>query len=177
MQAVLKAVLKFLDAISVNSGRLFAYLSLPVIVIIMVEVIGRYLFNHPFIWAHETMTFISAFVYMLGGGYVLLQRDHIGVDILIKKFSVRGQAIINIFASVFFFIYIYVLGTAAFKYAATSLRIMEKSGTPWNPPVYPLKIALLVAVILIFLAGVANLIRDINIAVTGKEDLEYGPKH
>lgn len=177
MQAVLKAVLAFLDAISVYSGRIFAYLSIPVIIVIMVEVIGRYIFNHPFVWAHETMTFISAFIYMLGGGYVLLQRSHIGVDVLIKKFSVRGQAIINIFASAFFFIYIYILSKATFQFAATSLRIMEKSGTPWNPPVYPIKIALLVAVVLIFLAGIANLIRDLNIAVTGKEDLEHGSEH
>jgi TRAP-type mannitol/chloroaromatic compound transport system permease small subunit len=173
MQSVLKAVLAFLDAISVNSGRLFAYLSLPVIIIIIVEVIGRYLFNHPFIWAHESMTFMSAFVYMLGGGYVLLQRQHIGVDILIKKFSTRGQAIINIFASLFFFIYIYALGKVTFQFASTSLRIMETSGTPWNPAVYPLKIALLVSIMLILLAGIANLIRDLNIAITGKEDLEY----
>lgn len=178
MQAVIKAILAFLDAISVNSGRLFAYLSLPVIAVIMIEVIGRYFFRHPFIWAHETMTFLSAFVYMLGGGYVLYQRGHIGVDILIKKFSVRGQAIINIIASVFFFIYMYYLTSTLFQYTATSLRILEKSGTPWNPPVYPLKIALLVAVVLILLAGIGNLIRDLNTAITGKEGLEaHGSEH
>lgn len=177
MQTILKAVLAFLDAIPEYTGRLLAYLCVPVIIVIMVEVVGRYIFNHPFIWAHEAMTFLSAFVYTLGGGYVLLQRGHIGVDILIKRFSPRGQAIMNLFASIFFFIYIYFLTTTTYKFAATSLRIMENSGTPWNPPVYPVKIVLLVAVVLILLAGIANFIRDLRIAITGKEDMQYGSEH
>ena len=176
MMSVIRAVLKVLDAISIYSGRLFAYLSIPVIAIIMIEVIGRYFFKHPFVWSHETMTFLSAGVYMLGGGYVLCQRGHISVDILIKSFSTRGQAIINIAASLFFFLYMYVLAHTVYKYAAMSMRIMEKSGTPWNPPVYPLKIALLAAVVLILLAGIGNLIRDLYTAVTGK-GLENGSEY
>lgn len=177
MQAILKVVLAILDAIPEYTGRLMAYLCIPVIIVIMVEVVGRYLFNHPFIWAHEAMTFLSALVYTMGGGYVLIRRGHISVDILIKRFSARGQAIINIVASVFFFIYIYYLTTTTFKFASTSLRILEKSGTPWNPPVYPLKIMLLVAVVIIFIAGIGNLIRDLRTAITGKEDMEYGSEH
>lgn len=177
MQAFIKAILAFLDFIAVNSGRLFAYLSLPVIAVIMIEVIGRYFFRHPFIWTHETMMFLTALIFAMGGGYVLFQRGHISVDIFVKKLSIRGQAIVNIIASVFFFIYIYFLTPALIRYAGTSLRILERSGTPWNPPVYPLKIAILVAVIIILLAGIANLIRDLNTAITGKEGLEHGSEH
>lgn len=177
MQTLIKAILAFLDIFAVNSGRLFACLSLPVIAVIMIEVIGRYFFRHPFIWTHEATTFLSALIYIMGGGYVLYQRGHISMDIFIKKFSVRGQAIINIIASAFFFIYIYYLTPALIRYAGTSLRILERSGTPWNPPIYPLKIALLVAVILVLLAGIANLIRDLNTAITGKEGLEHEPGH
>lgn len=177
VQLVIKAVLGVLDALSIYSGRLFAYLSLPVIAVIMTEVVGRYLFRSPFLWSHETMTFLAAGVYMLGGGYVLYHRGHTSVDILTRKFSPRARAITGILTSVFFYVYIITLLRVVYKYTATSLRILEKSGTPWNPPIYPLKIALLAAVILILLAGIGNLIRDVNTAVTGKESLENGSEH
>ncbi len=167
----MKPLLTVIDAISEYTGRLFAYLCIPVIAIIMIEVIGRYFFTHPFIWSHESMTFTSAGIYLLGGAYILKERGHISVDLIYRYLPVRAKAIMDLVVSVFFFIYIYVLLKVGMNYALTSVRILEKSGTPWNPPIYPVKLAIAIATLLIFLAGIANFIRDLKVAITGREEL------
>jgi len=166
----MKPLFKAIDFISEYSGRLFAFLCLPVIAIIMMEVIGRYFFNHPFRWTHETMTFLSAFLYLMGGAYILRERGHISVDIVYRLLSVRGRAIMDLVASIFFFLYMAVLLRTGTNFALTSIRIVEKSGTPWNPPIYPLKLFIAIATLLLLIAGIANLIRDLRVVVTGREE-------
>ena len=167
----MKPLLTVIDTISEYSGRLFAYLSIPVIAIIMIEVIGRYFFTHPFLWSHESMTFVSAGIYLMGGAYILKERGHISVDLIYRHLPVRAKAIMDLIVSAFFFTYIYVLLKVGMNYALTSVRILEKSGTPWNPPIYPVKLMIALAVLLIFLAGIANFMRDLRVAITGREEL------
>jgi TRAP-type mannitol/chloroaromatic compound transport system permease small subunit len=166
----MKPLLKAIDYISEYSGRLFAFLCIPVIAVIMLEVIGRYFFNHPFRWTHETMTFLSAFLYLMGGAYILRERGHISVDIVYRLLPVRGRAIMDLVASVFFFLYMTVLLRTGMNFALTSIRIVEKSGTPWNPPIYPLKLFIFITTLLLLIAGIANLIRDLRVVVTGREE-------
>ena len=168
----MKYLLAVLDAASEYSGRLVAFLSLPLIAVIIMGVIARYIFKSPFIWTHEMMTFLSAFIFALGGAYVLYHRGHVSVDLLHKRLSIRGRAIMDLTASIFFFIYIFSLSRVGINFGLRSLNILETSGTPWNPPVYPVKIGIALAFILILLAGIANFIRDSKTAITGKEDME-----
>ncbi|MEW6623758.1 MAG: TRAP transporter small permease subunit [Bacillota bacterium] len=166
----MKPLLKIIDAISEYSGRLFAFLCIPVIAVIMIEVIGRYIFNNPFIWSHEVQTFLSAFLFLMGGAIVLKERKHISVDILHRHLPIRVKALMNLAASAFFFIYIMVLLKVSTNFAIKSVSILEKSGTPWNPPVYPVKLFIPIATLLILLAGIANFIRDIKVLITGREE-------
>lgn len=167
----MKPLLTVIDTISEYSGRLFAFLSIPVIAIIMIEVIGRYFFTHPFLWSHESMTFVSAGLYLMGGAYILKERGHISVDLIYRLLPVRAKAIMDLIVSAFFFLYIYILLKVGMNYALTSVRILEKSGTPWNPPIYPVKLTIAIATFLLLLAGIANFIRDLRVAITGREEL------
>ncbi len=168
----MRYVLSVIDTLSEYSGRIFSYLSIPVIFIIMAEVVGRYFFNRPLLWSHEAMTYVCAFIYLMGGAYVLKNRGHIGVDLIHKRFSIRGRAIMDLVVFIFFLIYIITLLRTSTTFAMRSINILEKSGTPWNPPIYPVKAGVLVAAVLIFLAGIANFIRDLKVAITGKEEEE-----
>ncbi len=59
----MKYILAVIDATSKYSGRLVAFLSIPLIAVIMMGVVARYIFHSPFIWTHEMMTFLSAFIF------------------------------------------------------------------------------------------------------------------
>lgn len=168
----MRYVFSVIDALSEYSGRIFSYLSIPVVFIIMAEVVGRYFFNRPLLWSHEAMTYISAFIYLMGGAYVLKRRAHISVDLIHRRFSPRGRAIMDLFAFIFFLIFMYTLLRTSYSFAMRSINILERSGTPWNPIIYPVKAGVLVAAVLVFLAGIANFFRDLKVAITGKEEDE-----
>jgi TRAP-type mannitol/chloroaromatic compound transport system permease small subunit len=46
----------------------------------------------------------------------------------------------------------------------TSFTQSEGTGTPWNPPIWPVKLAIPIAGALLLLQGIANLLRDLGVA-------------
>ena len=52
--------------------------------------------------------------------------------------------------------------------ALESLSNFEHSRSAWNPPLYPFKLCIPLAMILLMLQGIAKLIRDIYTVIHGK---------
>ena len=69
----------------------------------------------------------------------------------------------------FFALYLGVFLWASGKYAGRSIGLLETSGSAWDPPVYPLKVALVIGVLLLLLQGTAKFIRDLHLALKGSE--------
>ena len=61
---------------------------------------------------------------------------------------------------VFFLFYLGTLIWAGWIWAWDSMKLGETTGTPWNPPIWPVKLAIPVAAALVLLQGIANVIRD-----------------
>ena len=164
----MKSLLVVIDTISEWSGKLFSFLAILVVAIISYEVIARYVFNAPTIWAHETMVFLCAIWYMIGGAYVLLHRAHVGVDLIYNRLSPRRRAIMDLIGLSLFFLYCGVMLWTGAEGAWRSIERLETSGTPWNPPIWPIKLAIPVGALLILLAGLAKFIRALQLATTGE---------
>ena len=56
-----------IDSISEWSGRIFAWISLPLVVFMAYDVIMRYLFQAPTKWAYEMTWMLYGALFMLGG--------------------------------------------------------------------------------------------------------------
>ena len=56
---------------------------------LLFEVVARYMFNSPTSWATEATTMLFVAYTILSGGYLLLHRGHIKVDIFYQQFSPR----------------------------------------------------------------------------------------
>ena len=82
-----RTLLKIIDSISEWAGKCTSILILPGIAVLAWEVISRYGFNHPTMWAHGTSQRLFAAYYVLGGAYVLRYRDHVIVDLIYSRFS------------------------------------------------------------------------------------------
>lgn len=161
---------RFIDNINKWVGRSVAFLAFPMCVVIIYEVIARHIFNSPTIWAHELSEFLLVTYIYLGGGYALLYKAHVNVDILHGRFAPKAQAITDLCTSVFLFIFLGVMLWAGWDMGLTSLLRLENSMTQWHPPIYPIKIVVPIAVFLMVLQGVAKFIRDFTTAVgTGEQ--------
>ena len=73
----LKALLKTIDATSEWSGKLVALMFYAMVGVLVWEVVVRYAFNAPTIWAHGISVRIFAAYAILAGAYVLLHKGHI----------------------------------------------------------------------------------------------------
>lgn len=165
----MRRLLKIIDGISEWSGKLFSYLLWPGVAILIYEVVARHLFNAPTIWAHGTTQRIFAVYYFICGAYVSLYRDHITMDLIYTRFSLRKRAILDIIGFLFFFSFCGVLLWFGTRYAWTSLIQLEPCNTPFRAPLYPIKLAIPLGALLILLQELANLWRNLYIAITGKQ--------
>ncbi len=164
----MKDFLTKIDAISIWSGKIVSIINPIVVFFVVYEIFLRYVFNSPTIWANESVVYLSAIGYLLGGAYSLYFRAHVSVDMLYLRFSLRTQAILNVITFFFALTYLVALIWFGGKYAFESLKIRETTGSPWNPPIYPLKIAIPVGAFLLLLQSIANFVRDLNFAIRGR---------
>ena len=165
---VIDSFINGVDWLSKNSGKTVSFLIFPMMAFIFYEVIMRYFFNMPTKWAHELSTFFLGAYFILGGGYTLWRGAHVNVDLLYKRFSPRKRAIIDVASSVFFFAFAGVLVYHGIRFGITAWTHSHYSNSVWAPPMFPIKTALPVGAVLLLLAGIVKLIRDIRIVATGK---------
>jgi TRAP-type mannitol/chloroaromatic compound transport system permease small subunit len=146
-------------------GRWIAHLIFAMSALLLIEVICRYVFDAPTVWTTEFAQFLFAIYSIMAGGYVMANRGHVNVDLLYSHFSPRVQAIIDVFTSAVFFIFILAFLYFGSSMAWESILSQETTYSAWNPPVWPVKAFIPVAVFLVLLQGIVKLMRDIAVAI------------
>ncbi len=64
------------------------------------NIIGRYFFHAPIVWAEEIMQFLMIGGVFLGAPMVTLRRAHISMDMILLIFPARIRAVLDIFGQV-----------------------------------------------------------------------------
>lgn len=164
----LNAVLRFIDNLNDWIGRFLSYGSFVMFVLVLSEVVRRYFFNSPTVWANELTQLIFGAYVILSGGYILRWGGHVNVDIFYSTLSARGKAILDIATSLIFFLFCGMLFYYGGQLAWESLSTFEHSQSAWNPPLFPFKLCIPLGAILLILQGIAKLIRDIITVVKGE---------
>jgi TRAP-type mannitol/chloroaromatic compound transport system permease small subunit len=160
-------ILGFVDALNDRLGRLLSYAVLLMFVLVLSEVIRRYVFNAPTVWGQELTQLTFGVYVILSGGHILRWGGHVNVDILYTKLSTRTKAIIDIFTSTLFFLFCGMLLLYGGSLARDSMAYWEHSISAWGPPLWPFKLMIPLAAVLLLLQGIAKLIRDIHTLITG----------
>jgi TRAP-type mannitol/chloroaromatic compound transport system permease small subunit len=152
-----------LEAVNEWTGRLVAWLTLGCVVTCFTVVVLRYLFDvgHP--WMQELYVWQHAAVFMVGAGYTMLHRGHVNVDLVYGRLSARGRAWIDVLGTLLFlFPWLVVLAVTSAPFVLASWDIRETSSTSDGmPAVYVLKSFLWVFCALLFLQGLALLVRRV----------------
>ena len=91
----LAKVLKAIDRISIVSGKIVAWMILPMSFSLVYEVVARYVFNAPTIWASDVSQILYGMFFMLGSAYALQRQQHIRTDFLYGKWSARTRGLVD----------------------------------------------------------------------------------
>jgi len=166
----------FADRLSGWFGRSFAWLVLLMTLGMSYEVVVRYMFNNPTPWAYELSYIMYGSLFMVGGAYTLSRGGHVRGDFIYRMWPVRVQGIVDlILYLIFFFPGITALILAGWKYASRSIGYGEVSAnSPAGIPIYQFKAIMVLAGVLLFIQGLAQVCRCI-IAIRDGVWLEAEP--
>ncbi len=159
----MQQLLFFIDKISTWVGQAFSWLIVALTLLISWEVFSRYVLNHPNPWSFDLMIMMYGAAFMMAGAYTLAKNGHVRGDVLYGFFPPRLQAGLDLALYFLFFIPgIIALIWAGYDYAAESLAIREHSTLTANgPPLYPFKMVIPIAGVLLIMQGVVEIIRCI----------------
>ncbi len=159
-------ILKVVDGISDWSGKVVSYFLYAGIIVILCEVVLRYFFLAPTIWSYPIAQRIFATYFVIGGAYCVLHKAHIRVDIIYNSFSPRKRTMVDVVDFVCLFLIIFVLLWHGSQYAWTSLSQLEVSLPPFDVAIYPVKLMIPLAGLLLLLQGLAECYRTYTTAIT-----------
>lgn len=164
------SIVQFIDKLTGWFGRAFAWLILLMAFGMGYEVLMRYLFRAPTAWAFDMSYILYGTLLMVGGAYTLARNAHVRGDFLYRHWRPRTQAAVElVLYFLFFFPGILALVFAGAKYAARSWHSLETSVySPAGVPVFHFKTMIVVAGVLLFLQGIAQVLRCVLCLRTGE---------
>ncbi|MDR1659481.1 MAG: TRAP transporter small permease subunit [Desulfovibrio sp.] len=150
-----------LDGLSVLVGKTAAWLAVPMMLSLIIEVVMRYLFRSPTIWALDMAVILYGIHFMLGSPYCLQAGQHIRTDFFYHGWSVRKKAVADLFNYVVLFFPVHVVFfNISCNYFYRSFSQNETSVTsPWAPIIWPAKLAIPVCVFLTLLQGFSEVLK------------------
>lgn len=154
-------LIRIIDNCSEWTGKIFSYLQIGIVVVLVIEVVMRYIFKDPTVWAYELSLYLFSATVMLCGAFTLLHDGHVKMDVVYGRLSKRNRAIIDIVTFVFFVIFIGALTWKGTDIALKSIHVMERSDTAWRPYIWPSRLIVAIGAFLILIQGFSNFIKNI----------------
>lgn len=159
-----------IDRVSYLVGYLVAFLVVPIFVAMVYEIIARYAFRAPTMWAYDVSRMLYGALFMLGAGYALSRGLHIRADFIYRTLPARAQGGVDLALYILlYFPGLLVLLWASTDFAWTALERGERGmDTAWMPMLGPIKSALPVGVALLLLQGVSEVLKSWYAATRGR---------
>jgi TRAP-type mannitol/chloroaromatic compound transport system permease small subunit len=154
-----------IDWMSDKTGLFISFWTVNAVCFYFFEVVMRYIFNTPTIWVHEASYLLLGMQYLLAGGFALLHGSHVRVDVVYNYLPVRGRVGMDIFTSMFFFMFALVLVLTSWTYFSNSYSMGETTVETWGIQYWPVKGVMLLGSVLILLAGISKLLKDISVFI------------
>ena len=136
-------------------GPIFAAGFVVSMAILILEIVLRYVFGSPTLWAHETTIFICAVNFVFGGLYCAAKDRHIRVVLIYDYVPARVRRVLDVVISLtcavsagFFAYAAWVMVERAVMRPDGSFRL-ETTGSAWNPPTPALIKVFLFAVLIV----------------------------
>ena len=159
-----------IDKFSKLIGNIVCWITIPLMLGMVYEVLARKLFLAPTIWAYDMSRFFYGALFMLGAGYALSKGVHIRADFLYRNFKVKTQGRIDFSLYLLF----YFPGLIVFLYMTTGfvqesiMRNERGMDTTWMPYMWPIKSCLWIGIVFLLIQGISELFKSYYAAVKGK---------
>ena len=161
MPKPIKIFVRYVDAVNKVVGKFSMYLVFAMMGILLFESISRTLFDTPHIWVVELAQFTMAAYYLLGGGYSMLLKGHVRMDLLYGRWSRKKQGLADSITTPFLIFYLVFLLIGAYSSIEYAVIYGQKNRSVWAPYMAPIKIIMGTGVLLMLLQAIATWFKDL----------------
>lgn len=169
----MKPLVIFLNAVesfTEITGRLIAWLTMLMVLLVMLVVVTRYFLEIGSIALQEAVTYLHCLVFLMGLAFTLKHDGHVRVDIFYRGFSPKSKAMVNLVGGIFFLVPVCLLiFFTSLDYVLASWAIQETSAENNGLPfVYLLKTLMLLMPATLLLQGIAEIIKS-GLVISGAD--------
>ena len=160
----------WIDKFSYWVGMVVCWITVPLFAAMVYEVVARYAFTAPTMWAYDISRMLYGAMFMLGAGYALSKGVHIRADFIYRNWPVKMQgAVDTALYALFYFpgLIFFLLSATDFAYLAW-FRGEKGMDTAWMPHMGPIKTAIPVGIVLLLIQGVSELLKSYYAATRGR---------
>lgn len=160
---MIRTFVRHVDLLSKTVGHAFAWCIMILTLGTCYEVFVRYVLNDPTSWAFDMSYMLYGSLFLMTGAYTLSRNGHVRGDVIYRLWRPRVQARLElVLYIIFYFPGVLALVWAGYSYAADSIRVGEVStNSPIGVPIWPLKMLIPLAGVLLTLQGLAEVGRCI----------------
>jgi len=157
-----------IDRIALLFGRITMMLIILMTCVMLYEVLVRYVFEAPTLWANELTLWIAGFVFLISGLYAMQQRTHIRIFLLYDLCPRWVQRVFDCIWVTLICVFVFFTVFGSYKQIfITKFYRWEMFGTAFDPPIpATIQPTILIVLVLIALQAVINLISDWNLEPT-----------
>lgn len=152
-------IIGFLEQILRYLCKLAALFLFLLMFIISYEVIMRYVYNSPTIWAWILNQHIWLVTMLVAGVFAFQEGSHIRIEVLYDGFPPYLKRVTKYLTLILFWFFIASLIWKGYGLAASSFKNFEIARGPFPMPIYPFKIMVPVVAVLMFLQGTLTILR------------------
>jgi len=161
MPKAVKIFVRSVDAVNTVVGKFTMYLVFVMIGLLLYEPISRTIFDKPLIWSMEMSMFTMAAYWLLGGGYSMMLKGHVRMDLLYGRWSEKKKGRVDSVTTLFLIFYIVFLLVGAYSSIEYAVMYGQRNRTAWAPYMSPIKIIMGIGVLLMLLQAIATFFKDL----------------
>ncbi|MBW1714801.1 MAG: TRAP transporter small permease subunit [Deltaproteobacteria bacterium] len=165
----LKIFIRIVDKISEWTGKATMWLIMAMVFVVSYEVVFRYFFNSPTVWAYDMAIFMFGYAGLWAGAYALKNGYHITVDIVYSQLSTRWKAILDVFTGLLGFFFLILVIVMNWEPAITAIINNQTTDSYWGPPAGHYKLMIPLSGFFFLMQGIANWFRSLYKAITNRE--------
>lgn len=152
-------VIGFLEQIVRYLCKLAALLLFLLMFIISYEVIMRYAYNSPTIWAWILNQHLWLVTMLIAGVFAFQEGSHIRIEVLYDGFSPHVKRVTKYLTLILFWFFVIALIWKGWGMAKSSLVNLEIARGPFPMPIYPFKLVIPITGILMLFQGTITILR------------------
>lgn len=157
----MRKIIKMIDGINEVIGKITSILGYVLLFVVVYGVTARKIFGKPMIWNFELSYMLYAVMFLMGFGYTLKHKMHIGIDVITSRLNRKTQGILELITFVIFFLpFTLIAIKSTWTFALESWKGLEHSQSAWGPPIYPFKTFMPIGFFLLLLQGISEVIKS-----------------